>query len=71
MEMKGILVSILTSLAILLAISSCSTVPKGPLEPGEMRLLSLDIPDNGTFKLNVDYYITIKYEAETKPEIHI
>ncbi|HVP80143.1 MAG TPA: hypothetical protein VMV04_19860 [Thermodesulfobacteriota bacterium] len=67
--MKRVLTSILASAAILLAVSSCSTVPKGPLEPGEMRLLGLDVPDNGTLKLNVDYYITIKYEADSKPEI--
>ena len=67
--MKRVLISILTSAAILLAISSCSTVPKGPLEPGEMRLLGLDVPDNSVLKLGIDYFVTIKYEADDKPEI--
>ena len=69
--MKSTLISILTSLAILLVISSCATVPKEPLGPGEMRLLSLQLPDNGILKMYVEYYLTIKYqyEAQGKPEI--
>jgi hypothetical protein len=68
--MKRVLTSILTSVAILLAISSCATAPKGPLEPGEMRLLSLEVPDNGNLKLSITYPLTIKFKADGRPEVH-
>jgi hypothetical protein len=67
--MKGVLTAILMSVAILLAISSCSTVPKGPLEEGELRLLSIAVPDNGNLKMSIQYLVTIYFEADGKPEI--
>ena len=67
--MKRVLTSILTSVAILLAITSCATVPKGPLEPGEMRLLSLEVPDNGNLKVSISYPLTIKFKADGRPEV--
>jgi hypothetical protein len=67
--MKRVLTSILTGVAILLVISSCSTAPKGPLEPGEMRLLSLDVPDNGNLKVSIVYQLTIKFKADGHPEV--
>jgi hypothetical protein len=67
--MKGVLTSILMSVAILLAISSCTTVPKGPLEPGEIRLLSLDVPEYGNLKTGVAYRLFIKFKADGHPEI--
>ena len=67
--MKGVLTAILMSVAILLAISSCSTVPKGPLEEGELRLLSMAVPDNGNLKMSIQYLVTIYFEADGKPEI--
>ena len=67
--MKGVLTAILMSVAILLAISSCATVPKEPLGPGELRLLSLDVPDDGNLKTGLAYRISINFEADGKPEI--
>ena len=67
--MKKMLTCILVSGAILLAISSCATAPKGPLEPGEMRLLSLDVPENGNLKSGIAYRISINFEADGRPEI--
>jgi len=67
--MKKVLTSILMSVAILLAISSCATVPEGPLGPGEIRLLSLDVPDNGNLKSSVAYQLTIKFKADGHPEV--
>jgi len=67
--MKRVLTSILTGVAILLVISSCSTAPKGPLGPGEMRLLRLDVPENGNLKLNIVYPLTIKFKADGHPEV--
>lgn len=67
--MKRVLTSILAIAAILLVISSCSTVPKGPLEPGELRLLKMDVPDNGNLKTGVGYQLTIRFEADGRPEV--
>jgi len=67
--MKGPLISILMSAAILLAISSCATVSKEPLEPGELRLLSMDVPENGNLKTNIEYRVSVKFKADGNPEI--
>jgi hypothetical protein len=67
--MKGVLTLILITVAILLAISSCATVSKEPLEPGELRLLSMDVPDNGNLKINIEYRVSVKFKADGKPEI--
>jgi len=66
---KGVLTAILMSVAILLAISSCATVTKEPLGPGELRLLSLDVPDNGNLKSGLAHWISINFEANDKLEI--
>jgi hypothetical protein len=67
--MKGVLTAILMSVAILLAISSCATVPKEPPGPGELRLLRLDVPENGNLRTDIAYRIFINFEADGKPEI--
>ena len=67
--MKRTWTSILMGVAILLAVSSCASVPKGPLGPGEMRLLSLEVPDNGNLKMSVAYPLTIRFKADGRPEI--
>jgi len=67
--MKRVLTSILTSVAILLAISSCATVAEGTLlRPGEMRLLSLEVPDNGNLRSEHLVSLTIKFKADGRPE---
>jgi len=67
--MKGVLTAILMSVVVLLAISSCATVPKEPLGPGELRLLGMDVPENGNLKVGILYRVTITFEADGKPEI--
>jgi hypothetical protein len=62
--MKRVLISILMSSAFLLAISSCATVREG-----ELRLLSMDIPDNVNLKANVTFWVRINFEADGNPEI--
>ncbi len=67
--MKGVLTAILMSVVVLFAISSCATVPKEPLGPGELRLLGMDIPENGNLKVGILYRATVTFEADGKPEI--
>jgi len=66
--MKHAAIAILTSLAVLVAISSCATVPKEPLAPGEVRLLRMEAPDGGNFQMSVSYLVNFPFEADGHPE---
>jgi hypothetical protein len=63
-EMKRILALILVSVALLLAISSCTMVRKG-----ELRLLNMEIYDPERLRTNVQFWVRINFEADGKPEI--
>jgi len=67
--MKRLLISILMSVAILSAISSCATVSKEPLAPGQLRLLRASIPGSGLVYSGTDYDVNITFEADGKPTI--
>jgi hypothetical protein len=79
---KSILIAVLMGVAVLLVILSCATVLIGPegtslslgkKEPlpsaDELRLLSVDVPQTGNLSSNVEYWTTINFEADPKPEI--
>jgi hypothetical protein len=61
--------SLVLSLCLLPIVASCSTVPRKPLAPGDMRLLSVDVPQSGSLSANVEYFVTIDFEANGNPEI--
>jgi hypothetical protein len=63
-DMKRVLIPILMSVAILLAISSCATVRKG-----ELRLLSMEVPESERLRTNVQFWVRINFEADGNPEI--
>lgn len=67
--MKSILISFLMGVAVLLGISSCATVPTEPLGPGELRLLRMEVPENGNLILGLLYSVNISFEADGNPEI--
>ena len=79
--MKLILKAVLMDIAVLLVISSCATITEGPEGPSfslgrkepssrdELRLLSVDVPQSGNLSANVEYWTTINFEADHKPEI--
>ena len=67
--MKGVSTLILMTVAILLGISSCATVSKEPLETGELRLLSMDVPENGNLRTGLVYRVRVYFQADGKPEI--
>jgi hypothetical protein len=54
---------------IILWICSCATVPTGPLAPGEVRLLRIDVPHHGTTTRSLPFLVNIIFEADGKPEI--
>jgi hypothetical protein len=63
-----LLISILMG-GVLLLVSSCATVPIGPLVPGEIRLLRIDVPHEESIKGNFPFVVNINFEADGKPEI--
>ena len=66
--MRSISIAVLMMGAVLLGISSCATVPK-PLAPGELRLLSMLVPEDEQIKVNIPFVVNIKFEADGEPEI--
>ncbi len=52
-----------------MAISSCATTSSKPFVPGELRLLSLAVPDKENIKLNSPFTVDILFEAEGRPEV--
>ena len=66
--MKSILMTILLSGIFLLVASSCATVPKEPLAPGEVKLLSMDVVGAG-IKANSSFAVNVFFEAAGNPKI--
>jgi hypothetical protein len=66
---KSISIAVLMMGAVLLGISSCATVPNKPLAPGELRLLSVLVPEKENIRVNLPFTVNIRFEAEGKPEI--
>jgi len=66
---KSISIAVLVMEAGLLGISSCATVPNKPLAPGELRLLSVLVPEKEKIKVNSPFVVKIRFEAEGTPEI--
>jgi hypothetical protein len=66
--MKSILITILLSGMVLLGASSCATVPKEPLAPGEVRLLSIDVLGS-SIRANMSFAVNVFFKATSRPEI--
>jgi hypothetical protein len=66
---KSISIAVLMMGAVLLGISSCATVPNKPLAPGELRLLSVLVPEKENIRVNLPFVVNISFEADGKPEI--
>jgi hypothetical protein len=67
--MKSILIAVLMGGVVLSVVSSCATVPTGPLAPGEVRLLSIDVRRNEPITRNISYLVDIIFEAKGEPQI--
>jgi hypothetical protein len=78
------LIAILMGVAVLIVISSCANFsnitpgPEGSISLGtkdprssadELRLLSMDVPQIGNLSANVEYWTTINFVADRKPNI--
>ena len=80
--MKSLLKAVLINMAVLLVISSWATITDGqqsyfdralgdnPSKGGELKLISMDIPQSWDLSADVEYWANIKFDAVLKPEIH-
>ena len=66
--MKLMSIVVLMGVAAFLVVSSCATAPK-PLAPGELRLLSVHVPEEGKIRVNIPFLVNISFEAGGQPEI--
>jgi hypothetical protein len=64
-----VLIAVLMTGIVLSVVSSCATVPKGPLAAGELRLLSMNVPGSKSIKAKSLYEVIINFQADGKPEI--
>jgi len=79
--MKLLLKAVLMNIAVFLVISSWATITEGqqgyfnrdfmkePSRGGELKLISMDIPQSWNLSADVEYWATIKFDAGFKPEI--
>jgi hypothetical protein len=80
--MKLLLKAVVMNIAVLLVISSWTTITEGqegyfnwtsgkePSSFGELKLLSMDIPQSWNLSRNIEYWATINFEADRNPKIH-
>jgi hypothetical protein len=67
-RITALLISVLMG-GVILLVSSCATAPIGPLVPGEIRLLRIDVQHEESIKGNFPFVVNINFEADGKPEI--
>ncbi len=67
MIMRFKLITFLMGGVILSVVFSCAAVPRGPLAPGEVRLLSIDVVGAGV-KANSSFPVNVFFEATGQPE---
>ena len=66
---KSTLTAVLMGVFVLSGISSCKTVATGPLTSGELRLLSIDVPEGQRIKVKKPYEVSIHFETDGEPKI--
>ena len=62
-----LILSVLMGVAVLLVISSCATTE--PLGEGELRLLKMQVPENGNLIVGHDYKFNFTFESDGSAEI--
>ena len=67
--MRSISIPVLVVGAVLLGISSCATVPTKPLAPGELRLLSMVVPEKEKIRAGSPFVVNIDFDVEGQREI--
>ncbi len=67
--MRSSWIAFLLSGILLLGVSSCATVSKEPLPSGDVRLISVSVPEKEKIKVHFPFVVNIKFESDGGPEI--
>ncbi len=54
---------------VIWAASSCATIPTGPLSPGEVRLVGMDIPGHERIGRKSHFDVFLRFQADKDPQI--
>jgi hypothetical protein len=65
---RNILITVLIG-GFTMLVFSCATVPTKPLAPGEVRLLSMLVPEKENVRLHLPFVVNISFAADGNPEI--
>jgi hypothetical protein len=68
LAMRSTFIAVLVGCGFLL-VSSCASVPTGPLAEGEVRLLSVQVPGSDVVRVSIPFVVNINFQAEDEPEI--
>jgi len=71
LAMRSTLIAVIVGCGFLL-VSSCASVPTGPLTEGEVRLLSLVVlgsPGSNVVRAGIPFAVNITFQADDEPEI--
>jgi len=68
LAMRSTLIAVLVGCGFLL-VSSCASVPTGPLAEGEVRLLSVEVPAADFVRVTIPFVANITFQADDEPEI--
>jgi hypothetical protein len=68
LAMRSTLIAALVGCGFLL-VSSCASVPTGPLAEGEVRLLSVQVPGTDIVRVSIPFVVNITFQADDEPEI--
>ena len=67
--LKSLSIAFLMGGPILLLFTSCATVQKEPLAPGELRLIGMEIPQRDEIRERLPFAVTLRFAADHSPEI--
>ena len=68
LALRSIFIAVLVSCGFLL-VSSCASVPTGPLAEGEVRLLKVEVPSADLVRLAIPFVVNITFQADDEREI--
>jgi hypothetical protein len=68
LAMRSTFIAVIVGCGFLL-VSSCASVPTGPLAEGEVRLLSVEMPGTDIVKMGTPFVVNITFQADDEPEI--
>lgn len=67
--MRSILIVVLTGIVVFSLLSSCASGPTGPLAPGALRLVSMEVAGNQAVRSGTQFPVNIYFKADGNPEI--